>query len=98
MRKFSKYLQEAQFIDPDVQKAEKLNLLQKFAEKTLVTLTRRQLEILAEFDFETWSFLFEFQDILFNIKKWDEINHVTSVVEEIPYNLPNITTSEKQEN
>ena len=97
MKKFSKYLQEAQFIDPEIQKTEKLNLLQKFSEKILITLSRRQLEILAEFDFETWSFLFEFQDILFNIKKWDEIDHVTEVVEEIPYNLPNITTAENQE-
>ncbi|HUT06274.1 MAG TPA: P-loop NTPase fold protein [Nitrosopumilaceae archaeon] len=98
MKKFSKYLQEAQFLDPIIQKTEKFNLLQKFAEKSLINLPRRQLEILAEFDFETWSFLFEFQDILFNINKWDEIDHITEVVEEIPYNLPNITSDGKQEN
>ncbi|MFQ5440773.1 MAG: P-loop NTPase fold protein [Nitrosopumilaceae archaeon] len=96
MKKFSKYLQESQFIDPEIQKTEKLNLLQKFSEKSLFTLTRKQLEILAEFDFETWSFLFEFQDILFNIKKWDEIDQVTEVVEEIPYSLPNLSSSERQ--
>ena len=94
MRKFSKYLQESQYLDPEIQKAEKLNLLLKFAEKSYSVVTRRQLEILAEFDFETWSFLFEFQDILFNIKKWEEIDHITEVVEEIPYNLPNKTLNE----
>jgi len=96
MRKFSKYLQESQYLDPEVQKAEKLNLLLKFAEKTFSIITRRQLEILAEFDFETWSFLFEFQDILFNISKWEEIDHITEVVEEIPYNLPYKTPNENQ--
>ncbi len=87
MRKLSKFLQDTQNMDID-HKAEKLNLLMKFAEKTGSIVPRNQLEILADFDFETWGFLFEFQDVLFNIDRWTEIDQITSVVEEIPYNLP----------
>ena len=88
LRKLSKFLQEAQNIDPISEKAEKLNLLMKFAEKTSSIVSRNQLEIIADLDFDTWSFLFEFQDVLFNIDKWTEIDQITSVVEEIPYDIP----------
>jgi len=96
LKKFSKYLQEEQAIDPITQKADKLDLLLKFAEKTSCIIPRSQLEILADFDFETWSFLFEFQDVIFNITRWNEIDRITEVVEAIPYYLPNITSNEKQ--
>jgi hypothetical protein len=64
-------------------------------QRTGSLITKRQLEIISEFDFEVWNFFTEFQDILFNIKKWKEIDHITEIVEEIPYEL---SFSNKQNN
>lgn len=96
IKKLSKYIQETQILDPVSQKAEKLNLLTKLAEKTNSIVPRTQLEILADFDYETWGFLFEFQDVLFNIKRWKEIDRITEVVEEIPYHLSDSTDDKTQ--
>ena len=66
-------------------------------QRTGTLITKRQLEIISEFDYEVWNFFTEFQDILFNIEKWKEIDHITEIVEEIPYDL-NFSNKQNQEN
>jgi hypothetical protein len=95
LKKFFTYIEQPKDEDPLIQKAERERNLSKFMQRTGSLITKRQLEIISEFDFEVWNFFTEFQDILFNIKKWKEIDHITEVVEEIPYEL---SFSNKQNN
>ena len=87
LKKFFTYIETPKDDDPFVQKAERERTISKFMQRTGTLITKRQLEIISEFDFEVWNFFTEFQDILFNIKKWKEIDHITEIVEEIPYDL-----------
>jgi hypothetical protein len=87
LKKFFTYIEQPKDEDPFAQKAERERNLSKFMQRTGTLITKRQLEIISEFDFEVWNFFTEFQDILFNIKKWKEIDHITEIVEEIPYDL-----------
>jgi hypothetical protein len=87
LRKFFQYVSDPKDDAMVIQRGERVKHLTRFMERTNSYLTRKELEILAEFDHDIWNFFAEFQDILFNIKKWEEINRITEIVEEIPYNL-----------
>jgi len=93
LKKFFQYITGPREDAIIVQKDERLKYLIKFMERTNSYLTRKELEILAEFDYNIWNFFAEYQDILFNIKKWMEINRITEVVEEIPYSLSFVNKS-----
>jgi SpoVK/Ycf46/Vps4 family AAA+-type ATPase len=97
LKKFFTYIELPKDEDPFIQKLERLKMLSKFMQKARALVTKRQLEIISEFDYEVWNFFTEFQDILFNIEKWKEIDHITEIVEEIPYDL-NFSNKQNQEN
>jgi len=63
-------------------------LLNKISDRTGGKIDERQLEILSDFDYETWIFFSHCNKVLGGIKNWDIINTVMNVVEEIPYDLP----------
>ena len=46
------------------------------------------LDILSDFDYETWIFFNHCSNVLCGIKNWNLINTVMNVVEELPYELP----------
>jgi len=94
LKKYFRHLQNSNEADPSIEKIKRQKFLYKFMERTSSVVTLKQLETLSEFDFDIWGFFIEFQDILFNIHRWQEISHITEVVEEIPYNL-NLSTSEQ---
>jgi hypothetical protein len=96
LKKFFTYIELPKDEDPFIQKLERLKMLSKFMQKARALVTKKQLEIISEFDYEVWNFFTEFQDILFNIEKWKEIDHITEIVEEIPYDL-NFSNKQNQE-
>ncbi len=74
--------------EPIEQKNTRLSLLNKLTEKTNGRIDSKQIGILSEFDFDTWIFLANVQEVLFEIKDWNLINTVMDVVEEFHYDLP----------
>jgi len=88
LRKYFKYVKEPTDEEPIEQKNTRLSLLNKLTEKTNGRIDSKQIGILSEFDFDTWIFLANVQEVLFEIKDWNLINTVMDVVEEFHYDLP----------
>jgi len=88
LRKYFKYVKEPTDEEPIEQKNTRLSLLNKLTEKTNGRIDSKQIGILSEFDFDTWIFLANVQEVLFGIKDWNLINTVMDVVEEFHYDLP----------
>jgi len=102
LKKYFKYLNTYSEEAPAEKKQQRFLLLNKLSERTEGKIDERQIEILSDFDFETWIFFSHSQKVLCEIKDWNVINTVISVVEEIPYDLPvgssNKPKDEKLEN
>jgi len=69
-------------------KQQRFLMLNKISERTNGKIDDRQVEILSDFDFETWIFFSHCNKVLCGIEDWNVINTVMNVVEEIPYDLP----------
>jgi len=88
LRKYFKYVKEPTEEELIEQKDKRRMLLSSLSEKTKGRIDSRQIGILSEFDFDTWVFLANVQDVLFKIEDWNLINSVMDVVEEFHYDLP----------
>lgn len=98
LKKYFKYLNSYTEEGPAEQKQQRFLLLNEISERTNGKIDARQVEILSDFNYETWIFLNHSNDVLSGIKDWNVINTVMNVVEELPYELPvgaNKSTDEK---
>ena len=102
LKKYFKYLNTYSEEEHAEKKQQRFLLLNKLSERTEGKIDQRQIEILSDFDFETWIFFSHCSKVLCAIKDWNVINTVMSVVEELPYELPvgssSKPTNEKPEN
>jgi len=100
LKRYFKYLNTYSEEGPAEKKQQRFLLLNKISERTDGKIDERQIEILSDFDFETWIFFNHCNKVLCGIKDWNLINTVMNVVEEIPYDLPvgsaNSSKNEKQ--
>ncbi len=88
LKKYFKYLNTFNEAEPAEKKQQRFLILNKISERTNGKIDERQIEILSDFDFETWIFFSHSKKVLCGIKDWNVINTVMNVVEEIPYDLP----------
>ena len=88
LKKYFKYLNTYSEEELAEKKQQRFLLLNKLSERTEGKIDERQIEILSDFDFETWIFFSHCNKVLCGIKDWNVINTVMNVVEEIPYDLP----------
>lgn len=102
LKKYFKYLNTYNEEDNAAKKQQRFLLLNKLSERTEGKIDERQIEILSDFDFETWIFFSHCNKVLCEIKDWNVINTVMNVVEELPYELPvgssSKPTNQKSEN
>jgi len=100
LKKYFKYLNTYNEAESAEKKQQRFLMLNKISERTDGKIDDRQVEILSDFDFETWIFFSHCNKVLCGIEDWDVINTVMNVVEEIPYDLPvgsaNRSKNEKQ--
>ncbi len=94
LRKYFKYLKEPTEEFPAEQRIKRNLLLNKLIIRTEGRINSQHIDILADFDNETWVFFDNVQDVLYGIKDWRIIDNVMDVVEELPYDLP--ISSKKQ--
>ena len=88
LKKYFKYLNTYNEEGHAEKKQQRFLLLNKLSERTEGKIDERQIEILSDFDFETWIFFSHCNKVLCGIKDWRVINTVMNVVEEMPYDLP----------
>jgi len=88
LKKYFKYLNSYNEEEQADKKQQRFLLLNKISDRTGGKIDDRQLEILSDFDYETWIFFSHCNKVLCGIKNWNIINTVMNVVEEIPYDLP----------
>ncbi len=88
LRKYFKYIKAPSDEELIEQKDKRRLLLNKLSEKTEGPIDSRQIDILSDFDYDTWIFLDNIKDVLYGIKDWNVINNVMDVVEEFNYDLP----------
>jgi len=88
LKRYFKYLNTYNEQEPAEKKQQRFLLLNKLSERTSGKIDERQVEILSDFDYETWIFFNHCSNVLSGIKNWNVINTVMNVVEELPYELP----------
>jgi len=96
LKKYFKYLNTYSEEEEADKKQQRYIMLNKLAERTQGRIDSRCVEIVSDFDYETWIFFGHIRDVLFGIKDWKLINTVTNVVEEFPYELPVGATTKKE--
>ena len=100
LKRYFKYLNTYSEEEHAEKKQQRFLLLNKISERTEGKIDERQIEILSDFDFETWIFFSHCNKVLCGIKNWNVISTVMNVVEDIPYDLPvgsaNSSKKEKQ--
>ena len=62
--------------------------MKKLSEKSDGQIDSNQIGILSDFDYDTWIFFENVQEVLYGISDWKVINNVMDVVEEFSYDLP----------
>ncbi|MGI0040637.1 MAG: P-loop NTPase fold protein [Nitrosopumilaceae archaeon] len=88
LKRYFKYLNTYTEEGHAEQKQQRLLLLNKLTERTEGRIDSRHIEILSDFDYESWIFFAHVRDVLFGIKDWKVINTIVNVVEEFSYDLP----------
>ena len=88
LRKYFKYIKSPTDEEQLEQKDKRRLLLNGLPDKTEGRIDTRQIDILSDFDYDTWIFLDNVKDVLFGIEDWQVINSVMDVVEEFQYELP----------
>jgi len=97
LKKYFKFLNTYSEEEEAEKKQQRYIMLNKLAERTDGRIDSRCVEIVSDFDYETWIFLGHIRDVLFGIKDWKIINTVMNIVEEIPYELPVGATTKKEQ-
>lgn len=88
LKRYFKYLNTYTEEGQAEQKQQRFLLLNKLSERTGGRIDSRHIEILSDFDYESWIFFAHVKDVLFGIKDWKVINTIINVVEEFSYDLP----------
>jgi len=88
LRKYFKYIKTPTDEELIEQKDKRHMFLSKLSDRTNGQIDSKQIDILSDFDFDTWVFLANVQEVLFGIEDWNVINNVMDVVEEFSYELP----------
>jgi hypothetical protein len=97
LKRYFKYLNTYTEEGQAEQKQQRLLLLNKLSERTQGRIDSRHIEILSDFDYESWIFFAHVRDVLFGIKDWKVINTIMNVVEEFSYDLPVGSSKSKKE-
>jgi len=88
LKRYFKYLNSYTEDGQAEQKQQRLLFLNKLSERTQGRIDSRHVEILSDFDYESWIFFAHVRDVLFGIKDWKVVNTIINVVEEFSYDLP----------
>lgn len=97
MRKYFKYLRTPTEEFPADQKNKRQLFLHKLTEHTNGRINSLMIDILSDFDNDTWFFFDNVKDVLFGIQNWKIIDSVMDVVEEFSYDIP-IGSNRSKEN
>jgi len=72
--------------------------LHKLTERTNGRINATMIDILSDFDNDTWFFFDNIKDVLFGIQNWKIIDSVMDVVEEFSYEIPIGSKKSKEQN
>jgi hypothetical protein len=88
LRKYFKYLRTFTEETPVERKSKNMSLLNTLAARTNGRIGSQQIDILSDFDYDTWLFLDNVKDVMYGIQDWKVVDNVMDVVEEFSYELP----------
>ena len=88
MRKYFKYIKSPTDEFPIEQKTKRQQFLHKLIDRTNGKANTVMIDILTDFDNDTWFFFDNVKEVLFGISDWKIIDNVMDVVEEFSYELP----------
>ncbi len=88
LRKYFKYIGTLTDEFPAEKKNKRILHLSKLSEFTKGRIDSNQIDILSDFDIDTWMFFDNIKNVLFGIESWKVIDSVMDVVEEFSYDLP----------
>ena len=97
LRKYFKYIKTFSEELPSEQRAKRISFLGKLSEYTNGRIDTNLIDILADFDNDTWMFVDNVKSVMFSIGDWKVIDSVMDVVEEFSYDLPIASQKEKAE-
>jgi len=97
LRKYFKNLRTLTDEFPAERKHKRILLLNKLSEYTEGRIDSDQIDILSDFDNETWLFFDNVKDVLNGIDDWKVIDSVMDVVEEFSYDLPIASKKSKEQ-
>src|SRR3990170_1361781 len=98
LRKYFKYLRTPTEEFPIEQKNKHQLFLHKLTERSNGRVNSMMIDILSDFDNDTWFFLDNVKDVLFGIQNWKIIDSVMDVVEEFSYEIPIGSKKSKDQN
>jgi len=98
LRKYFKYLRTPTEEFPIEQKNKRQLFLHKLTERTNGRINATMIDILSDFDNDTWFFFDNIKDVLFGIQNWKVIDSVMDVVEEFSYEIPIGSKKSKEQN
>src|SRR3990170_3793247 len=87
MRKYFSYLRALTEELPVEQRAKRILLLSRLAEISKGSVGSHQIDLLADFDNDTWVFFDNVKDVLFGIDNWKVVDNVMDVVEEFSFDF-----------
>lgn len=88
LKKYFKYLRTFAEDLPVEQRNKRILLLNKLSERTNGRIDMNHIDMLADFDSDTWIFFDNVKDVLYGIQNWKVIDNVMDVVEEFSYEIP----------
>ena len=88
LRKYFKYLRIFTEETPEERKSKRISLLNTLSVRTNGRIGDQQIDILSDFDNDTWLFLANVESVLYGIQNWKVVDNVMDVVEEFSYDLP----------
>ena len=88
LRKYFKYIKTLTEEHPVERKNRRIILLHPLSVRTNGRIGDAQIDILSDFDNDTWIFLDNVKDVLYGIQDWKVVDNVMDVVEEFSYELP----------
>jgi len=97
LRKYFKYIKTFSEELPSEQRVKRISLLSKLSDHTDGRIDSNLIDILADFDNETWIFFDNVKSVMVGIGDWKVIDSVMDVVEEFSYDLPIASQKEKAE-
>jgi len=86
-KKYFKYIKTPTDEFPSEQRNKRILLLNKLIQRTEGRINSQHVDILADFDDDTWLFFDNIHDVLFRIKDWRVVDNIMGIVEEMPYEL-----------